>query len=80
MSPQLASELERWSPLGVSVILFIGYGLLNILVGFVIPSLSRRLGTGGLAQERVDMLCMLWLAFGIFQSSVVWFALKEGQA
>jgi len=70
----------RWlSPLGVSVALFLGYGALNTLVGLVIPGLSRKLGTNGLPQYRVDLLSMLWLAFGLFQLSIVWFGLREGQ-
>lgn len=79
MSVQPAFEFQWLSPLGISVALFLGYGALNALVGVVIPGLSRRLGTNGLPQHRVDLLSMLWLAFGIFQLAVVWFGLREGQ-
>lgn len=80
MNTQVAFEFGWLSPLGISVILFLGYGALNVLVGVIIPWLSRRLGTRGLPQHQVDMLTMLWLAFGIFQLGVVWFGLREGQA
>ena len=71
----------RWlSPLGISVILFLGYGFLNTLVGLVIPFLSRRTGTAGFApQPSLDLMTMLWLGFGLFQLCVAWFGLREGQ-
>ncbi len=71
----------RWlSPLGISTALFLGYGALNTLVGIVIPALTRKWGTNGWPREVVDLLSMLWLAFGTFQLSVVWFGLHKGQA
>jgi len=80
MNTQSTFDFRWLSPLGISVILFLGYGALNVLVDVVIPWLSRRLGTRGLPQHQVDMLTMLWLAFGIFQLGVVWFGLRDGQA
>lgn len=79
MSAQSTFEFHWLSPLGISVALFLGYGVLNTLVGLTIPGLSRRLGTNGLPQYRVDLLSMLWLAFGLFQLSLVWFGLQQGQ-
>lgn len=71
----------RWlSPLGISVTLFLAYGTLNVLVGLVIPFLSRRTGTAGFAtQPSLDLMTMLWLAFGVFQLGVAWFGLRQGQ-
>ncbi len=69
------------SPLGISVILFLGYGLLNGLVGVVVPFLSRRTGTAGFApQPTFDLMLMLWLAFGIFQLGLTWFGIRQGES
>ena len=72
----------RWlSPLGFSVVLFLSYGVLNVLIGLVIPFLSRRMGTAGfMPQPALDLITMLWLAFGIFQVRVAWFGLRYGQS
>lgn len=68
------------SPLGISVILFLIYGGLNVLVGLVIPFLSRKTGTAGFStRPALDLTCMMWLAFGIFHVGVAWFALRDGQ-
>ena len=81
MNPSSAFNFRWLSPLGMAVILFLGYGLLNTLVGVVIPFLSRRTGTAGFApQPSLDLMTMLWLGFGLFQLGVVWFGLREGQA
>jgi hypothetical protein len=81
MNPQSAFNLRWFSPLGVSAILFLGYGLLNTLVGLVIPFLSRHTGTAGFTtQPSLDLMTMLWLAFGLFQLGIVWFGLRHGYA
>jgi hypothetical protein len=80
MSSQNAVEFHWLSPLGVSVALFLGYGVLNTLVGVVIPFLSRRTGTAGFtSQPSLDLMTMLWLGFGLFQLGIAWFGLRAGQ-
>ena len=80
MSAQSNVDFRWLSPLGVSVILLLGYGVLNVLVGLVIPFLSRRTGTAGFAsQPTLDLMTMLWLAFGLFQGGLVWFSVRAGQ-
>jgi hypothetical protein len=80
MSSQNAFEFRWLSPLGISAALFFGYGFLNTLVGLVIPFLSRRTGAAGFAtQPSLDLMTMLWLAFGLFQLGNVWFGLRTGQ-
>jgi hypothetical protein len=81
MNDQSTLTFRWFSPLGFSVALFLGYGALNVLVGLVIPFLSRRTGTAGFStQPALDLTTMLWLAFGIFQLGVAWFGLREKQA
>lgn len=79
MNPTPAFDFRWLSPLGISATLFLGYGGLNTLVGLVIPFLSRRTGTDGFAsQATLDLMTMLWLAFGLFQLGLVWFGLRAG--
>lgn len=81
MSAQTVGEFKWLSPLGASVVFFLGYGVLNTLVGVVIPFLSRRTGTAGFTtQPSLDLMNMLWLAFGLFQLGLAWFGLRAGQA
>ena len=62
------------------MLLLFGYNVLNTLVGVVIPFLSRSTGTSGFAtQPTLDLMTMLWLAFGIFQLGLVWFGVRTGQ-
>jgi hypothetical protein len=71
----------RWlSALGGSVGLFLGYGVLNVLVGVTIPFVTRRFGTSGWPQAAVDLMCGLWLAIGILLLGVTWFGLSQGQS
>jgi len=80
VNPQNAGDFTWLSPLGGSVVLFLGYGILNALVGVVIPFLSRRTGSSGFAtQPSLDLMNMLWLAFGLFQLGLAWFGLRAGQ-
>src|SRR5690242_14867248 len=80
METQSVSEFTWLSPLGISVALFLGYGFLNTLVGVVIPFLSRRTGTAGFTtQPSLDLMNMLWLAFGLFQLGLAWFGLRVAQ-
>lgn len=78
MSGQPNFEFRWLSPPGISVVLFMGYGALNTLIGVAIPGLSRRLGTNGLPQHRVDMHSTLYCASRIFQLGAVWFGLRNG--
>ena len=80
MNPQPAFNFQWLSPLGISVVLFLGYGALNAIVGVVIPFLHRKSHNPQPAVHIVDLGCALWLAFGIFQLGVVWFGLRERQA
>jgi hypothetical protein len=81
MNTQTVGEFTWLSPLGISVALFLGYGILNALVGVVIPFLSRRTGTAGFTtQPSLDLMNMLWLGFGLFQLGLAWFGLRAGQA
>jgi hypothetical protein len=80
MNTPLTFEFRWLSPLGISVLLFLGFGVLHALAGIVVPVMSRVTGkTGGLSQTRVDLLMVLVLAFGIIQLGVSWFALREGK-
>lgn len=70
----------RWlSALGASAGLFLGYAILNILVGVAIPFVTRRVGTSGWPQPAVDLMSGLWLAIGILLLGVTWFGLRLGQ-
>jgi len=80
MNPETTFRFHWLSPLGISVVLFLGYGILNTLVGVVIPFLSRRTGTTGFTTQPIlDLMTMLWLGFGLFQIGIVWFGLRERQ-
>ncbi len=80
MSAQAAAAFRWLSPLGIAVMLFLGYGVLNTLVGVVIPFLSRQTGTSGFAtQPSLDLMTQLWLAFGSFQLGLVWFGVRAAQ-
>lgn len=79
MNAQIPLEFRWSSPLGISAALLLGYGALNTLVGVVIPFLSRRTGTAGFAtQPTLDLITILWLGFGLFQISLVWFGVRAG--
>ena len=57
MIKQASFEFYWLSLLGISVILFLGYGLLNLLVGIFVPFLSRRTGTAGFAPSPLSTSC-----------------------
>jgi hypothetical protein len=79
MNPPADFEFRWLSPLGISLVLLLGYGVLNTLVGLVIPFLSRRTGTAGFAtQPTLDLITMLWLAFGLVQLGLLWFGARLG--
>lgn len=81
MSSQTAIEFRWFSPLGVSVILFLGFGVIHALAGIFAPIISRiSSNTGGFSQTQVDLLMVLVLAFGSVQLSVSWLALRQGKA
>ena len=72
-----AADVSWLSPLGISITLFLVYGALNVIVGLVIPIISRRLSSSGWPQATIDLMSGLWLGLGILQSAVVWFGLER---
>jgi hypothetical protein len=80
MAVQSAYNFRWLSALGGSVALFLGYALLNVLVGVTIPFVTRRFGTGGWPQPAVDLMSGLWLAIGILLLGVTWLGLRQGQS
>ena len=76
MIPHSPTDFQWLSPLGLSAAIFLGYGVLNVLVGLAIPFLHRSSRRPEPAPYIIDMWAFLLLAFGVFQIYTTWYGLQ----